>query len=422
MDLAPSFSPPMVLTNARGTMGFIPQLHDRRRRVTLVHSKTAPARLESMAKAYGKKKKSVRFHEGAHLEQVRFFLKTQAPSAIRDGDPPSRPVSIELRRINWPDKMMIRSSITTTSNAAMIRMETVQVASNCDASAITLIGRCRVANLAFQKHVVVRYTTDCWQSFHETEAMYREPIASSANTWDRFSFQIEIGPDSSATTTLYLALRYTVNGTDYWDNNSGHNYQIDVTVCNNTEAAIAVPASDEMTPSQEKEEEKLQMICDHDIKRPSVDQIRSTRNESNQAKQAAFVVPVSPSASAAAIAMSKLSPPSLVIEPPKHVVAAKKKLGLRYDFGASLSEAKRVTSYPPPSEMACQYPFVGRLFEQHHVAPAIATESSDDDVLQLRYRDIIAKYCFYGNTASPPSPPTHPPSLSPCPSPEPICG
>ncbi|KAI9313146.1 putative phosphatase regulatory subunit-domain-containing protein, partial [Dichotomocladium elegans] len=187
------------------------------RRVTLVHCKSAPVSPTLPATkvaAVVRQKKTVHFCDT--LEQVRLFLKTQKPSAVREGDPP--PMPLELKFPNWPEKTVLRSN-----RDSMIRMESVQL-ENSGPDGIMLVGRCKVANLAFHKHVVVRYTTDYWKSYHEVAASFREPIGATANTWDRFTFEINVDQPC----TLYIVLRYDVNDNEFWDNNGGLNYQVDV--------------------------------------------------------------------------------------------------------------------------------------------------------------------------------------------------
>ncbi|ORX52842.1 hypothetical protein DM01DRAFT_1270646, partial [Hesseltinella vesiculosa] len=170
------------------------------------------------------KKKKVRFCDDQDLEQVRLFLKSQTPLAVHS-DPPlfQEETKFDVKYPGWPSKLMMYRSLT---NAA-IRMENVQLDHD------VLIGRCRVANLAYQKLVTVRYSLDCWHTFHELDALYREPIASTTNTWDRFTFEIPVlhdspilHPPSRKPFTCWIALRYQVNGQEFWDNNDGKNYQI----------------------------------------------------------------------------------------------------------------------------------------------------------------------------------------------------
>lgn len=176
-----------------------------------------------------KPKKSVRFCDNASLENVRLFLKTQMPKACRSDPACPKKYSYRIRRTNWPSE-----TAHTRRNrvGSAIRVEDIQLLSSdnnsLDKKGITLIGTCQVANLAFEKHVTIRYTFDEWTTVHETEAIYQEPIANSANTWDRFRFKINLNAMHHAHETIYLAAKYNVSGREFWDNNDNKNYQVDI--------------------------------------------------------------------------------------------------------------------------------------------------------------------------------------------------
>lgn len=345
MTLAPSFSRPFLVspsttTSSNQQLFYHSAFGEHRRRVTLFKQSgviVTPKTGENAAvflEEKKKKKKAVRFAD--ELEHIRLFYKHQKPSAVGEGNP-SVPYYYEVKLPNWPAKTVMR-------HQSLIRMESIQRVKEEDHPMIALQGRCRVANLAFEKHVTVRYTTDYWKSFEETEAIYREPIGSSANTWDRFTFLIRLDASSYSgitNITLYFCLHYSVNERDFWDNNDGLNYQIDIIPCEQHQ---------QETPLKEDE----------------------------------------------------------TISPPK--LTKKKLLGHRYDFGASLSAAKKVNEVPSPP------PSLAALFNE---SLRLCDKNTTDDQGHIRfstsYHELVNKYCFYGNTLSSTSP------TSPCPSPEPIC-
>ncbi|CEP14654.1 hypothetical protein [Parasitella parasitica] len=185
----------------------------------------------SLNKHHQKPKKSVRFCDNASLENVRLFLKSQMPRAC-SSDPAclKKQYTFHIRRPNWPSSVMVKRN---NDGGSAVRLEDVQLLmqqqeqqqQNC----ITLLGSVQVANLAFQKKVNVRYTLDDWNTVKEVEAQYQEPVAHSAHTWDRFSFKIVLDANTRAAhESLYLAVKYTVAGREFWDNNNQHNYQIDI--------------------------------------------------------------------------------------------------------------------------------------------------------------------------------------------------
>ncbi|XP_055948121.1 glycogen-binding subunit 76A-like [Argiope bruennichi] len=78
---------------------------------------------------------------------------------------------------------------------------------------------CRVMNWGFTKKVIARYSMDNWNSSQDINASYVSD--SSRDGMDSFAFNIFL---SQQRRNVEFALCYTVNGRDYWDNNSGKNY------------------------------------------------------------------------------------------------------------------------------------------------------------------------------------------------------
>ena len=125
----------------------------------------------------------------------------------------------------------------------------------------SLTGSILVRNLAFEKHVAIRFTLDDWQTVSEVGAHYVNslsllpseilPLSSSPSPadpsscrergWDRFTFTIRLEDHvySLSTRTLWLAARYRIDsmypvpgssqygpGGEWWDNNGGRNYRV----------------------------------------------------------------------------------------------------------------------------------------------------------------------------------------------------
>lgn len=190
-------------------------LHDTHfRRVALI--KRPPlVRSSSPATCYqsnrsAKQKKSVRFCDS--LENVRLFLKTDKPKACQSDPTSPKKYTYQLRLPNWPSNPTVN----------VIRIEKIELICN------QLVGTCQVANLAFEKHVVIRYTQDDWVTVKQVDAIYKEPIANSVNTWDRFSFKIVLNRMHHAHETLCLAAKYTVAGREFWDNNNLKDYSVEI--------------------------------------------------------------------------------------------------------------------------------------------------------------------------------------------------
>jgi hypothetical protein len=312
-------------------------------------------------------KKSVQFHE--QLEHVRYFYKTQSPVSVKN-DPPFMHTSAEdykLTQPNWPS----RNTIFYQSDNK-IRMESVQLEDGdydqMVNNTFVIQGRCRAANLSFHKQVSIRYTFDLWRTYQETTGVFRESIASTSNTWDRFCFSIPVEAKQS-TQSLYLALRYTVDDQEHWDNNNGMNYQVLITP---------------NTPDTPK-------TTSIDITAP--------------------------------IAITSDTKPETILKKKDTT----KVLGRRYDFSASLTAARKPNS-PPPSPPGTPedteiFNYTPPVFfsdspltyecssdkkspsaaiqpiDIHHSPPPSPTMSAEG--FQMSYSDFVNKYCFYNSHSNP---------------------
>ncbi|XP_015781478.1 glycogen-binding subunit 76A [Tetranychus urticae] len=87
----------------------------------------------------------------------------------------------------------------------------------------------RVLNIAFEKSVTVRHTLTEWQTTSDSLASY---LPNSCDGWsDKFSATFSVRSVSSGGALvpgqrILFAIRYTVNGDEYWDNNMGLNYSL----------------------------------------------------------------------------------------------------------------------------------------------------------------------------------------------------
>ncbi|KAF9897336.1 hypothetical protein BX616_005772 [Lobosporangium transversale] len=169
-------------------------------------------------------------HFNTQLEHVRLFLQGETPSCVAeretivDGRQHDRSTSdIKITFPNWkptpPDSLR---SVSMDSGALPMRMESVELS----VDQTELEGKILVQNIAFHKHVSVRYTVDFWQSFTEVMAEYEESIPSSS--MDRFSFEIPLEMERAMVEkTFCMAVRYQVSGREFWDSNNGMNYQVE---------------------------------------------------------------------------------------------------------------------------------------------------------------------------------------------------
>ena len=176
--------------------------------------------------------KSVSFAE--RLDHVKLFFAEQKPIAVsRDGSPtedtsgteseapaPVRKISSddEKKRLLVMEVVNMRQRLTMDVN---VMLEDVTLSKEA-----TICGHVKVKNLAFHKCVAIRFTFDSWQTTSEVSAKYEQSLAHGM--FDRFSFVIRLHDILSKIEdkTLFMAIRYTVNGQELWDNNEGQNYKI----------------------------------------------------------------------------------------------------------------------------------------------------------------------------------------------------
>lgn len=92
-------------------------------------------------------------------------------------------------------------------------------------SQFAVLGLIRVQNLHFKKDVIVRYTTDNWRTYRDIWSDYVSSAPDKSS--DKFTFRITLHcwlfNDKQ---NIEFAIRYKVNGKEYWDNNDGLNYLV----------------------------------------------------------------------------------------------------------------------------------------------------------------------------------------------------
>ncbi|XP_014489261.1 PREDICTED: protein phosphatase 1 regulatory subunit 3C-B [Dinoponera quadriceps] len=87
-----------------------------------------------------------------------------------------------------------------------------------------LVGTVKVRNLAYDKEVVVRASSDCWSTHEDVHCTYVEqPGALALILYDTFRFRLTL---PVASNVIEFCVRYRTDGTESWDNNDGKNYLI----------------------------------------------------------------------------------------------------------------------------------------------------------------------------------------------------
>jgi hypothetical protein len=181
-------------------------------------------------------------HFDSHLEHVRHFLQVDRPLAVSAGSSPvdaydsdneypfpgedrpgsgtrSPPYEWEIITSNFPHDSAARKSLP-------VKLEKVWLSTDQK----SMLGSVAVANLAFNKSVLCRFTLDYWKTTSEVVAEYSHEIRPRETPlgYDRFTFNIKLADTANLESkTLFFCVRYSVNGQEYWDNNTMANFQVD---------------------------------------------------------------------------------------------------------------------------------------------------------------------------------------------------
>ncbi|KAG2746780.1 hypothetical protein P692DRAFT_201806964 [Suillus brevipes Sb2] len=209
------------------------------------------------------------------LASIRIFSRSARPAAVSTPDDETETEAEDQPSTGFPFPKFTSpspqfemdtaiSSVVPVTNPppnANILIESLtfsQASSKCVNPHLS--GTLLVRNLAYEKHVAVRFTLDEWQTVSEVRAQYVTSVPSlplaftrskptvgdlvAAGSdkcgWDRFSFLIRLEDyaHSLGSRVLWLAARYRLHsacvspadaggpGGEWWDNNNGGNYRV----------------------------------------------------------------------------------------------------------------------------------------------------------------------------------------------------
>ncbi|KAI4113502.1 MAG: hypothetical protein LQ345_005537 [Seirophora villosa] len=182
--------------------------------------------------------KAVHF-DPTSLEKIRTFSGSDRPIVVSAGTSPAEQFTNEIEfpfagdpatdrepAYEWEIRLSNFPRETLERTLAPVRVERIYLSPNNK----NLVGAIAVANLAFHKKVVARFTLDYWKTTSEVVADYNNDVRRKqiADGCDRFVFNVKLEDQANLESkTLFFCVRYNVNGHEYWDNNNSINYQVE---------------------------------------------------------------------------------------------------------------------------------------------------------------------------------------------------
>ena len=292
-------------------------------------------------------------HFDNHLEHVRTFLQVDRPVAVSAGSSPVEnyesdtefPFSRGPRapKFDWEIRLPNFPTQRPEKAGARVRMEKIYLSTDNK----NLLGLVAVQNLAFHKLVVARFTFDFWQTTSEVKADYSTDARRRQlrDGYDRFIFSVKIADQAHLEKrTMFICIRYTVDGQDFWDNNRTMNYQVDF--CkkyvpqhgkHGMQAAASRPLQDD------NREQPANFTSTRPRSFPSIPD-DFANNLDKAFEFSSFPQPSARAFGESPISMGKPRSDILPHLPARRSPRAGQAFGNRYDFGASLSAAMQAAS------------------------------------------------------------------------------
>jgi hypothetical protein len=275
-------------------------------------------------------------HFDSQLEHVKLFLAEQKPLAVsRDGSPTDDtsgtdsdfPSFIFGDDHDKHDRRRLNINVVNMppriNTHAHVALEEMSVSPGNHA----ISGRVRVRNIAYAKTVAVRFTFDSWQTTSEVVGHY---LDSPCGIFDRFSFVIKLDDLLARIEekTLALAIRYSVSGQEFWDNNNFQNYIAKFSRSTPRDRSLSDEESSENLVSLQNKLEKVV--------------------QGKERSGPAFTT------------SSPKSSPRSSPDPEEPAFKSTSSLGARYDFKTSLKSSWKYQDSPPCHQRNNSYPQFGK--------------------------------------------------------------
>lgn len=343
-------------------------------------------------------------HFDVNLERVRHFLHSEKPNAVSassspteerpkfhwgtDSESSSDSESEEeedprlgfqryLDRTEWQISLPnFRTLQPEEVGDRMLFVESIFLSSDKN----TLLGHIAVKNIAFEKHVSIKYSIDHWKTVTELAAEYNDDVRRRRRLqgFDRFTFAINMGDfpqHAISTKSIFFCVRYSTGNDEFWDNNNGSNYQVDFTrVTKIKSGPVSRPSSTVRLPARHHRRSK----SSDEISTPANMFSFGTTKPLNSDKDFGFDIAPHMNSSVDEEFFSR--PKFRVGSPTKQ--NKKNQFTSRYDFGDSFKSPTKPLPFNTTSSLS-------------HTTRA---QLASDPKLALNaksYQELIDSYCFF---------------------------
>ncbi|CAI4228745.1 unnamed protein product [Auanema sp. JU1783] len=120
----------------------------------------------------------------------------------------------------WKDHLQVQRDLANKAKNNGICLKSSNVIG------MTFSGVISVLNISYSKQVFVRYTVDKWTSFVEMPAQFLN--SNHQEKLDYFTFSIFLPSTIPVGAMCEFCLKYVCEGKEFWDNNDGSNYVLEV--------------------------------------------------------------------------------------------------------------------------------------------------------------------------------------------------
>jgi len=372
-------------------------------------------------------------HFDAHLEHIRHFLQVDRPLAVSAGSSPVAAYDSETEfpfdespPFEWAIVVSNFPADTPLRLAHPVRVERVFLSSDNK----NLVGSVSVANLAFHKTVVARFTLDYWKTTSEVVAEYNHDVRhpKHADGRDRFNFNIKLADLANLEAkTMFFCVKYTVGGHEYWDNNNSTNFQVDFRKKdkprngkNGLHSAASRPISNPLPRSHARSPPSSVGPRPKTIS-AAFDDFGDGFDEKYRLPK--FQQPVHTYLGESATTLRLKGVNSATELPDRRSPVVGQAFGNRYDFGASLTAAINATNtfpgglptkgasrkqpsrvVPDAAEISSPITMISsRSFRSAPSGTSTTESEADKPILSSQsYNELLDKYCFFGSARSSP--------------------